>query len=491
MSVSLESGWLNEKSWDADAGINGSDRTEIDKIRRRSLTSLQNPENVTADLAQFIVESSWSDIPPTVRKEAKRSLLNHIGCALGGCRSDAVERALRVLDRFSGPREATLFGRPERVDIFAAACLNAMSSNVLTFDDTHVPTVMHPGSSVAPPLLAWSELRRVSGPELLHAFVLGVEACCRIGKSISPWHYSHGFLITSTCGVFGAAAGVGKLIGLSPRQMIWALGNAASQACGLVEALPDMAKSIAVGDSARNGLMAALLADQNFTGGERPVEGTFGFANVMGQQPDLSRITSGLGQTWELSSIAYKPYPTGVVLHPVIDACLQLRSDHALRPVDIEHIEVRGNPLLRERADRPSPRTGREASLSIQHCCAVAFIHGAAGLSQFTDKAVLHLAVMGLRTRVDVRADPSVRVEEAYVTVRTTSGATYTKHIPHLHGGPEWPMTDAELEAKFIDQAEIGVPGCDAKELVDHIWRIEELDDVAELIRRMALQSLA
>ncbi len=173
------------------------------------MSSFQHPENVTAHLAEFIVESGWSDIPQSLRKEAKRSILNHIGCALGGCRSDAVERALRVLDRFSGPREATVFGRHQRVDIFGAACLNAMSSNVLTFDDTHVPTVIHPSASVAPPLFAWSEHRRLSGPELLHAFVLGVEACCRIGKSISPWHYSHGFLITSTCGVFGAAASVG------------------------------------------------------------------------------------------------------------------------------------------------------------------------------------------------------------------------------------------------------------------------------------------
>ena len=470
-------------------GLTPSDpreETEIDGIRGKSLNSFQHPENVTAHLAQFLVETRWRDIPQSVRKEAKRSILNHIGCALGGCRSDPVERALRVLDRFSGPREATVFGRHERVDIFSAACLNAMSSNVLTFDDTHVPTVMHPSSSVAPPLFAWSEHRRVSGADLLHAFVLGVEACCRIGKSISPWHYSHGFLITSTCGVFGAAAGVGKLLGLTAEQMTWALGNAASQACGLVEALPDMAKSIAVGNSARNGLMAALLAEQNFTGGERPIEGTFGFANVMGQQPDLSRIMSGLGQTWELFWNAYKPYPTGVVLHPVIDACLQLRSEHALRPEDIEEIAVRGNPLLRERADRPTPRTGREASLSLQHCCAVAFIQGVVGLSQLTDEAASQPAVMELRSRVDVEEDVSVAVEEAYVTVRTTSGATYAKYIPHLRGGPQCPLTDGELEAKFLDQAAIGAPGCDAKQLIDNIWGMEDLDDVAELVRMTA-----
>ena len=443
-------------------------------------------ENVTARLAQFIVESRWSDIPQSLRKEAQRSILNHIGCALGSCRDPAVERALAVADRFSGPRVATVAGRTERLDLLGAAFINAMSSNVLNFDDTHVPTVIHPSASVAPPLLAWSEHRRVSGPELLHAFILGVEASCRIGNSVSPWHYSHGFHITSTCGVFGSAAAIGKVLGLSGQQMTWALGNAASQSCGLVECLPDMARSIAVGNSARNGIVAALLAEQNFTGGEHAIEGTFGFARVTGQHADLSKITSGLGRTWELSMNAYKPYPTGVVLHPVIDACLELRSEHAIRPGDIERIRVRGNPLLRERADRPAPRGSGEASVSIHHCCAVAFIHGAAGVRQFTDDVVAQPAVHALRAKVAMTEDAAVGIEEAYVTVRTRSGASFEKHIAHLRGGLQCPMSDAELEAKFLDQAALGAQGCDAKRIIDAIWRLDALDDVAGLARMMA-----
>ena len=145
-------------------------------------------DNFTAELSRFTVESRWEDIPAPVVREALRSIVNFAGCAIGGSRSEAVERALHVLGRYSGPRTASVFGRTERIDIFAAACLNAMSANVLTFDDTHVPTVMHPGSSVAPPLFALAEERRISGRDLLHAFVLGVEVCCRIGRSISPWH---------------------------------------------------------------------------------------------------------------------------------------------------------------------------------------------------------------------------------------------------------------------------------------------------------------
>ena len=443
----------------------------------------------TAALARFAVDSQWVDIPKAVVREALRSILNFAGCAIGGSRSEAVNRSLRVFDRFSGPRKASVFGRAEKLDLFAAACLNAMSANVLTYDDTHVPTVMHPGSSVAPPLFAWAEENVVSGREFLHAFVLGVEVCCRIGKSVSPWHYSHGYLITSTCGVFGAAAGAGKLLGLNAEQMIWALGNAANQASGLVETLPDMAKNLAVGNSARAGLLAALLAQENFTGGERPIEGPFGFANVMGQSPDLACLTDLLGSQWELTANAYKPYPTGVVLHPVIDACLQLRAEHGLNANQVDHIKVRGNPLLGERADRPAPRNGRDASLSVQHCCAIAFVEGAAGLRQFTDMAVGRPEAVALRQRVTLERDPAVGVEEAFIEVRMQSGTVLSKHVPYLRGSLQCPMSDAELEAKFIDQVELASPEINAGRCIELLWQLESLPTIAPLIDVLTAQA--
>ncbi len=447
--------------------------------------------DMTATLARFAVESRWEDIPQSVVREALRSILNFAGCAIGGSRCEAVERSLRVFGRYSGPRSASVFGRAEKLDLFAAACVNAMSANALTYDDTHVPTVMHPGSSVAPPLFAWAEENPVSGRDFLHAFILGVEVSCRIGRSVSPWHYSHGYLITSTCGVFGAAVGVGKFLGLNAEQMKWALGNAANQASGLVETLPDMAKNLAVGNSARAGLLAALLAQENFTGGEHPLEGQFGFCHVMGQVPDLNCLTHQLGESWELAANAYKPYPTGVVLHPVIDACLQLRAEHAVDASLIEHIAVRGNPLLGERADRPAPRNGRDASLSVQHCCAIAFCEGAAGLRQFTDAAVGRADAAALRQRVSLMRDVGVGVEEAFVEVRMQSGAVLTKHVPHLRGSLQCPMSDAELEAKFTDQAGLAAPGIDAQRCIDQLWQLESLPAVAPLIDLLTLKKAA
>jgi len=445
--------------------------------------------NLTAALARFAVEARWDDIPQSVVREALRSILNFAGCAIGGSRCEAVERSLRVFGRFSGPRSASVFGRAEKLDIFAAACVNAMSANALTYDDTHVPTVMHPGSSVAPPLFAWSEEYPVSGRDFLLAFILGVEVSCRIGRSVSPWHYSHGYLITSTCGVFGAAVGVGRLLGLNAEQMKWALGNAANQASGLVETLPDMAKNLAVGNSVRAGLLAALLAQENFTGGEHPLEGPFGFGRVMGQAPDFTCLTHRLGDEWELSANAYKPFPTGVVLHPVIDACLQLREEHAVEASQIERIAVRGNPLLGERADRPAPRNGRDASLSVQHCCAIAFVEGAAGLRQFTDAAVGRAEAVALRQRVGLTRDATVGVEEAFVALHMKSGAVLAKHVPHLRGSLHCPMSDAELEAKFIDQAALAAPAIDARKCMDRLWQLESLPTLVPLICQLTLKN--
>jgi 2-methylcitrate dehydratase PrpD len=219
---------------------------------------------VTQNLARFVVDTRWDDIPESTRHEAKRALLNFFAVALAGCRDGPVEIALHSLAEFSNCPQATLIGRSERMDALSAAFLNAAGANVLDFCDTHVPTAIHPTAPLAPALLAPAEGRRVTGRELLLAFVLGFEIECRIGGAISPGHYTKGWHITCTCGVFGAAAGAGKLIGLDEKRMVWALANAATQSSGLCECLGWPAKSIGVGNAARNGLWSALLAEKGF-----------------------------------------------------------------------------------------------------------------------------------------------------------------------------------------------------------------------------------
>src|SRR3984957_8643443 len=246
---------------------------------------------VTPTLARFIVDTTWQDIPETARHEAKRALLNFFAVAIAGCPAEPVELALRTLAEFSGGKQATIVGRTERIDALGAAFLNAAGANVFDYCDTHLPTVVHPTSPLAPALLSAAELKRITGPELLLAFVLGFEIECRVGAAVSPGHYPKGWHITSTCGVFGAAAGAGKLLGLGAEQMVWALGNASTQSAGLCECLGWPAKSVSVGNAARNGLLSALLAERGFAGPPEPIAGAQGWLAVMDKPVNWAALT--------------------------------------------------------------------------------------------------------------------------------------------------------------------------------------------------------
>jgi len=438
---------------------------------------------VTEALAEFLVASRWADIPAAVRHEGARSLLNFVGGALGGCHDEAVSLAATVLAPFFGPAQASIIGRSERPDALNAAFLNAVSANVLEYDDTHLATVIHPAAPVVPGLLALAEQRRISGAALVHALILGVEAECRIGLAIMPTHYRRGWHITATCGIFGAAAAAGKLLGLDARRMAWALGHAATQSAGLVESLGSMSKSIGVGNAAKNGLAAALFAEAGFTAAEQAIEGRYGFAPVTSDSVDLDAITDRLGESWEILGNAYKPYPCGVVLFPVIDACLELRARHMPAPQRIAQIVVRGHPLLLERADRPAVETGREAKVSIQHSVAVALLEGAAGLAQFEDAYVADPAVRALRSKVAVEEDDSVPVESALVTLRLDDGSSFTEHVRHGRGTPGRPMSEDELDAKVRGLAAFGAPDVDAPGLIAALRAIETEPDVARIVR--------
>src|SRR5579862_9382787 len=437
----------------------------------------------TRQLAEFVAGSQWRDVPAAVRREGVRGLLNYVGCALGGCGDEAIALAIRVLAPTFGPSEAGIVGRGERCDVLNAAFLNAAAANVLEYDDTHLPTVMHPAAPMAPGLFALAEARGASGAELLHAFILGVEASCRVGNAVMPHHYRRGAHITATCGIFGAAAAAAKLLGLDAVRTNWALGHAATQSSGLVESLGSMSKSVGVGNSARNGLAGALFAEAGFTAAHRAIEGRYGFLPVTSDSVNLRAITEGLGESWEILGNAYKPYPCGVVLFPVIDACLELRARHRPTPQQIQEIVVRGHPLLRERADRALVETGREAKISLQHGVAAAFLEGAAGLAQFADRCVADPAVRALRAKVRVEEDESIPVEAALVTLRLDDGCSFAEHVRHGRGTPGRKMSEAELDAKVRELAAFGAPDVDALGLIARFRAIEDAADVAGILR--------
>jgi 2-methylcitrate dehydratase PrpD len=439
---------------------------------------LQKP-NVTETLARYVASTRWEDVPPDVRHQAKRSFMNLFAVALAGCRTEPVEIALRSLAEFSGGKQASLIGRTERIDALSAAFLNAAAANVHDFCDTHLRTVIHPTAPVAPALLALAELRGVSGPALLLAFILGNEVQARIGLAISPQHYDKGWHITSTCGVFGAAAGAGKLLGLNEQQLVSALGTASTQSAGLCECLGMPAKSVSVGNAARNGLWSALLAEKGFGGPAEPLAGRQGFYNALGDKPELSLITDGLGESFEIMATSYKPYPCGFVIHPVLDCVLDWRASHP--DAEVIRVVVRGNPLLAHRTDRPEISTGRESQVSVQHAVAAALVHGKAGIDQFTDACVNDPRVLALRRKIEIVRDESFSTIAAGVEISSADSVVHRLAQSAARGSDVNPMSDRDLEQKLRTVAASWNPKADVGPLISAVWSLEKSDDVSRL----------
>ncbi len=438
--------------------------------------------DITRTLARYLVGARYEDLPAAVRHEAARALLNWLGCAIGSSRHETVERALAAVQPFSGPAQAAVMGRSERLDILHAALVNGIGSHVLDFDDTHARAI-HPSAPVLPALMAYAEWRPITGKNLIHAFVLGVEAEERVGLSVFPEHYAIGWHITGTAGVFGAAAAAGRLLGLDERQMCWALGTAATQAAGLREMFGTMCKSLHPGRAAQNGLISALLAAKNFTSSEQAIEAPRGFGHVTSTRFDPSVITEGLGQRYEILSNMYKPYACGLVVHAAIDGCIELTREHRLAPDEIERVNLTVSPLVLELTGKRSPRSGLEGKFSVYHAAAVGIIHGAAGEAQFSDEVVRDSRVIALRDRVFASEDGAIGRTEARVSMRLRDGRRLDRHVAHARGTLERPMSDADLEAKFRGLVEGILPERRIGELIAACWSLESLEDAGEIAR--------
>ncbi|MGY3614499.1 MmgE/PrpD family protein [Bradyrhizobium sp. USDA 10063] len=438
--------------------------------------------SVSRTLGEFVAATSWADVARQGH-EAKRSILNFFATALGSAHDPAVTTALRTLSPFSGSPTSTIIGRSERLDALGASFVNAISANLLDFDDTHPETIIHPAAPVAAPVLALAQARGLSGRDVLTAFILGVDVECRIGNAVSPRHYARGWHITSTCGIFGAAAACAKLLGLPVDGIANAIGIAASQSAGNVENLPTAAKNVSVGNAARNGLFAALLAQQGYEAAPRAIEGSLGWARTMGDEPDLDRLLGGLGNAWEIEKNTYKPYPAGIVFHAVIDACFRLRDRIGKRTDQIDSVTVQGSALLLARGNRPV-RNERDARVSIHHCVACGLLIGAAGTAEFARETVFRPDVVQLRQKVMAELDEAMPDGAARVSVRLATGEVFTETVMFPRGSLAHPLRDSDIEAKLRECVRTGASDWDADGLIEAVWQIDALDDVSDLMQR-------
>jgi 2-methylcitrate dehydratase PrpD len=450
------------------------------------LPSSETVKQVTRVLARHIVNSRPESLSQPVRTEAIKTFLNWMGCAVGASRHEAVSIAIKALAPFSTPAQATVLGRSERVNVLDAALFNGISSHVFDFDDTHLKTVIHPAGPVASAILALAEYRPVSGAQFLNAMAIGVDVECRIGNAVFPDHYDVGWHITGSAGVFGAAAAAGKLLGLDEQKMVWALGLAATQPVGLREMFGTMTKSFHPGKAARNGLVAAFLAEGGYTSSEQGIEAKRGWANVTSTHRDYNEITEELGTRNEIMLNSYKPFACGIVIHPTIDGCIQLRKEHGLSADSIESIQLLVHPLVLELTGKRTPRTGLDGKFSVFHSAAVAIMDGRGGEAQYSDEKVRSPAVIALRDRVDATVDPAMPSDAVDITIVMKDGRRLHKRVDHAIGSVDRPMTDSDLNAKFDDLVEPVLGAKRGNALLAACWEMETLADVSSLARLAA-----
>ena len=413
------------------------------------VTADANAPPVTRILADFVATHPSRGWDASVEKEAHRTLLNWVGCAIGASRHATVEAALAAVRELAPSSQATILGRAERVDMGSAAMLNGITSHTFDFDDTHLKTIIHPAGPVASAALAVAEHTRASGRQLVDAVVLGIDVACRVGNMIYPDHYDRGWHITGSTGMLGAAAACARLLALDSHRTAMALGIAASQPIGVREQFGSMTKPFHPGGAARAGLMSALMAKHGYTASAQALEAPRGLAQTFSTKCDWAEISEGLGTRFEISYNTYKPFACGIVIHPSIDGCVQIRTAHQPRIEDIERVDLKVHPLVLELTGKKAPRNGLEGKFSVYHACAAGLLFGQAAEAEFADEIVARADVIALRDRIRASVDDTIGEAAADVTVTCKDGRLLHVFVEHAIGSLERPLSDADLERKF------------------------------------------
>ena len=450
--------------------------------RNTKVAADTNAPPVTQILARFVSthpSRGWSD---AVDHEAHRTLLNWVGCAVGAARHESVEAALAAVRMLDPAPQSSILGRTDKVDMASAALVNGIASHTFDFDDTHLKTVIHPAGPVASALVALAEVNRASGRELIDALVLGVDVECRIGNCMYPEHYDRGWHITGSTGMLGAAAACARLLKLDEKRTAMALGIAASQPIGMREQFGTMTKPFHPGGAARAGLMSALLAANGFTASAKAIEAPRGYAQVVSTKNDWTEITGELGSRFEISFNTYKPFACGIVIHPTIDAAIQLR-EQGVKAEDVERVELRVHPLVIELTGKKEPQDGLQGKFSVYHGFAAGLIFGRAGEGEYDDGIVTREDVVALRRKVEASVDASIAEDAADVTAVLRGGRKVHVRVDHAIGSLERPLSDAQLEAKFRSLADPVIGKERAQAAIGVCWKLAQAKDVQELVR--------
>jgi 2-methylcitrate dehydratase PrpD len=463
-------------------------------------------KGTTDAVKQFIARTGLHDCPPNVVAEGKRCLIDGFGVLLAGSAEQGSQILRRYAQKSSGAKEATVLGRePMTCSAAHAALANAGSAHALDYDDTQLSTtpdrtfglLTHPTTPALSAALAVAERSGASGSAFLEAYLVGVEVECKMAETIDPNHYERGFHSTGTLGVFGAAAAAGKLMKLNEAQLAHMLAIASSLSAGIRVNFGSMSKPLNAARASENGVFAAEIASQGFTGGDNGLDGQWGFFQVLGDGADLDRLIGKLGNPWSIVApgVSFKPYPCGSLSHPSMDAMLKVVTDHDLKPEQIKAVRLRAGNNILDPLRYGVAKNGLEAKFSVPFLMSAIILRRRAGMREFTDEFVMSPAAQQMMQRVTAVHDLDIEKQgfdkiRSVVEVDLVSGQTLVQPSDDRYrGGPDNPFTRADLHAKFEDCAQIVLPQNRIAPALAAIEAVDALPNVRQLIQTMSART--
>jgi 2-methylcitrate dehydratase PrpD len=429
-------------------------------------------------LAEFASDLQFEAVPSNVRLQAINALVNWMGCVLGGCREDVSRVAAASI---TVPGRAMLIGHRKKSDLAGAAFVNSVSASALSFDDTHLASVAHPTGPVASAILAAAQSGEViDGNQFLDALIVGIEISCRLANAlvVPPATPRLGFYMQGVVGPVGVAGALGRVLNLDRQRISSAMGLASAMSGGTRATHGSMAGLMVPAFGARAGVQAVNLAQAGAICSDGALDETRGFLEVFSDRADPAHATNALGERYEMLNVSFKPYPAGIVLHPAVEACLEICRSI---PADdaIVSVHVFAHPHAYALTNRPWPETALEAQISLQHWAAVALATGKADAWALGEAALSDSRIAALRGMVELLADDGVPQDGARVAVTLSSGQTHRSSIDAARGSARRPLVEGELDSKFLCQASPILGRARAQVLLEALRGIEASPNVA------------
>jgi 2-methylcitrate dehydratase PrpD len=444
-------------------------------------------KTISEKLADFSSRFDYESLTRDQIAKLKLYFLDWLGSAYAGASQKPVQMVLAVAKRQGGAPQATLIPDGSRSSGLMAALVNGASSHVVEMDDLHKESVLHPAAAIIPAILAAAESEGSSGRELIQAMAVGYEVGIRVavGAGVSHYNFWH---TTGTCGTFGAAAGAGRILGLSPQQMTWALGSAGTQASGLWAFLVEnaMSKQLHPGKAAMNGLLAALLAREGFTGAVSILESEKGFFRATSRDFDEKRCVDGLGKELWFERNSLKYHASCGHTHSAIDATIEATKGKRPDPERISTIRVKIYRAALDLLGNVEPKSPYLAKFCLPFCVATALLYGRVGLGAFTPERLADKKIQDLMRKVEMEEDPELtalypRKWPAEVEIHLRDGGILRSRCWDPKGDPENPLTEEEVREKFMELTEGILPESRAARICEMVMELERVDRVSRL----------